>query len=240
MDARFGNKPGGYVWALLDPAAQVLIMTIIFGAIGRTPALGTSFPMFFASGYLAFAFYASMSTYIASAVKANRSLLSYPVVAPIDTVVARFILQFVTSIVVTIVIILIADAESYTAQKFNFPILAVSALMGAFLGLGMGLVNVTLFSRYSLYGKVFALINRPLYLISGVFFLPDDMPHPFREVILLNPIAHLIMWFRSGFYSEYRPEGLDRAYVIESSMVLIFVGLVLLSVSSGHLRSDMR
>lgn len=53
--------------------------------------------MFFASGYLCFQFYQGMSSYVAAAVKANKSLLTYPLVAPIDAVVARYVLQFITT-----------------------------------------------------------------------------------------------------------------------------------------------
>jgi capsular polysaccharide transport system permease protein len=224
MDARFGSKPGGYLWALFDPASQVIMMTLIFGAIGRAPALGTSFPMFFATGYLAFNFYVGMSSYVVGAVKANKALLSYPVVAPIDTVA---------------VIILIAEWEANKVFQVDFGPVVAAAAAASVLGLGVGLVNVTLFSRYTLYEKIFSIINRPMYLISGVFFLPDDMPHPFRDIILMNPVAHVIMWFRTGFYSEYHPSGLDRLFVVETSIILVLIGMILLTISSGHLRSDM-
>lgn len=239
MQARFGNKPGGYVWALLDPAAHVAMMTIIFGTIGRAPALGTSFPLYFATGYIAFLTYMGMSSYVVGAIKANKSLLSYPVVAPIDTVVARFILQLVTSTAVAIVVIGIAISESREAPQIDYGIIVSAIAGGCLLGLGMGLVNITLFSRSPLYEKVFSIVNRPLYLISGVFFLPEDMPHPFRDVILMNPIAHLIMWFRSGFYPEYKPDALSRFYLFSWGMILLVVGLILMTLSAGHLRKDM-
>lgn len=35
MATRFGSKPGGYLWAFLDPAAHILLMTAIFSAIAR-------------------------------------------------------------------------------------------------------------------------------------------------------------------------------------------------------------
>lgn len=239
MEARFGSKPGGYVWALLDPAAHVAMMTVIFGAVGRAPALGTSFPLYFATGYIAFLTYMGMSSYVVGAVKSNKSLLSYPVVAPIDTVVARFILQLITSTAVAVVVIGIAIWESRQAPRINYGIVVSAIGGGCLLGLGMGLVNITLFSRFPLYEKVFSIINRPLYLISGVFFLPEDMPHPFKDVILMNPIAHLIMWYRSGFYSEYRPDALDKMYLLSWGMILLIVGLILMTVSAGHLRKDM-
>ena len=46
MATRFGSKPGGYVWALLDPAAHILLMTMIFRAPkGRCRPAPTKTPM---------------------------------------------------------------------------------------------------------------------------------------------------------------------------------------------------
>jgi len=239
MSARFGDKPGGYVWAMLDPVAHVLLMTVLYAAIARSPALGSSFPLFFATGYLAFQFYQAMSSYVASAVKANKALMNYPLVAPIDTVVARYILQLITTSLVAVCILgfIILEIPQFSAS-IDWPSVIEAAFAATLLGAGIGLVNVTLFVRAPLYEKIFSVFNRPMMLLSGVFFLPDAMPQPYGSVLLYNPVAHVIMWFRSGFYPEYRPAALDTGYVVECAFVLIFIGLALLSVSSAILRND--
>lgn len=238
MAARFGDKPGGYVWALLDPLTHVFLMTIIFSAIAKAPPLGTSFPLFFASGYLCFQFYQGMSTYVASAVKANKSLLTYPLVAPIDAVVARYILQFITtSFVATFILGTIIVQLPYSVH-FDWPRILEALFAATLLGVGMGLINVTLFARSPLYEQIFSLVNRPMFMVSGVFFLPDAMPRPYADYLLYNPILHSVMCFRRGIYPEYNPEMLDMGYVYEWVSCLIFIGLALLSVSAATLRND--
>jgi capsular polysaccharide transport system permease protein len=86
MSTRFGSKPGGYRWAIFDPVAHVALLTLIFQVIARMPALGLSFPLFFASGYLPFAFYQRMSGFMAGTVKANKALFSYPIAPPFDAI----------------------------------------------------------------------------------------------------------------------------------------------------------
>lgn len=238
MEARFGNKPGGYIWAVLDPVSHVVLMTIIFSAIARTPALGTSFPLFFATGYICFQFYAGMSSYVASAIKANKSLFSYPLVAPIDAVLARTILQFMTIGFVASFILGVILLEQPDAVQLNWTRIFEATFATTLVGAGIGLMNVTLFARSALYEQIFAIVSRPMYLISGVFFMPDAMPHPYVDYVLYNPILHAIMAFRSGFYSEYRPDFLDMGYLYEWAFGTIFIGLALLSVSSAILRND--
>ena len=100
---RYGRSPGGYIWALLEPLAFIAMMSMLMSAFGRLPSMGDSFPLFYATGFLAFNMYKSMEAYLASSISANKPLMSYPNVAPIDSVIARFILQGATSIVVTCV-----------------------------------------------------------------------------------------------------------------------------------------
>nr|WP_274845975.1 hypothetical protein [Sinorhizobium meliloti] len=91
MSTRFGSKPGGYVWAIFDPVAHVAMITLIFQTIARMPALGLSFPLFFASGYLPFAFYQRISRCPASCRhgEGQQGALLLPHSHPFDAIVSR-------------------------------------------------------------------------------------------------------------------------------------------------------
>ncbi|WP_201273425.1 ABC transporter permease [Sinorhizobium meliloti] len=238
MATRFGSKPGGYVWALLDPAAHILLMTVIFQAIARAPALGTSFALFFATGYIAFQFYQAMTGYLNAAVKANKALFSYPIVTPFDAIVSRFILQLMTDTLVTILILMMIIELGGVTQPMNLGGMIEAAGAAALLGLGIGTINIVMFARFSLYEQIFGIINRPLFMISGVFFLPESLPHPFRDFLLYNPLVHVIMWFRASIYPEYRADLLDKGYVIEFALVCFVAGLLLLTTSMREIRED--
>lgn len=238
MSTRYGSKPGGYLWAIFDPVAHVALMTVIFQAIARMPALGLSFPLFFASGYLPFAFYHRMSSFMAGTMKANKSLLSYPVVSPFDAIASRFILQFMTDALVAAVILFMIMEFGGVTQLMNSAFMIEAVVAAAVLGLGIGAINIVMFARSPLYEQIFGIINRPLFMISGVFFLPETLPNPFHDVILYNPIVHIIMWFRAAVYPEYRADGLDTGYVIEFALVCFVVGLALLTTSMRQIRED--
>lgn len=238
MDARFGSKPGGYVWALLDPAAHIVLMTVLFQAIARAPALGTNFPLFFATGYLGFQFYQAMVSYVNGAVKSNRALLSYPNVAPFDTVAARFLLQFLTTSLVAFIVLGVIVASMRVTPSLHWAPILEAAMVASVLGLGVGLINNVMFLKYPLYEQLFAIVNRPMFLISGVFFLPDAIPLPYRDVVLLNPLVHVTMLFRTGFYDGYRAAGLDPLYLYNFAFLTFFLGMTLFTFSSTLLRNE--
>ena len=236
MATRFGNKPGGYLWALLDPVANITIMTLVFSALAHMPALGTSFPLFYATGFLAFQFYNAVETYVASATNANKTLFSYPNVAPFDAVVARYLLQMGTTTMVACIVLGFVIYTTRVPPNLHWPPIIEAAFAASMLAFGAALANNVLFSKYPIYEKIFVLVTRPLYLISGVFFLPDSIPHPFHEILLLNPLVHVLMLFRTGFYPEYRAESMDMGYLYGWVLVVFFLGMVIFRANAATLR----
>nr|WP_274845974.1 hypothetical protein [Sinorhizobium meliloti] len=59
----------------------------------------------------------------------------------------------------------------------------------ALLGLGIGTINIVMFARFPLYEQIFSIVNRPVFMISGVF-LPESLPNPFRDFLLQSVGAH--------------------------------------------------
>ncbi|OWK24297.1 sugar ABC transporter [Rhizobium yanglingense] len=236
MSTRFGNKPGGYIWAVLDPAAHIAFLSVIFMAIAHAPALGTSFPLFFATGYIGFQFYQGMAGYLNGAVNANRAMLSYPNVAPIDTVFARYILQLGTSAVIGFCVFATIALSLRNPLTIQWLYIMEAAFAASLLALGNALANNVLFRKYPLYEKFYEIVTRPLFMVSGIFYLPDSLPHPAREVILVNPVVHVVMLFRKGFYPEYRAIGYDARYLYSVAFSLLFAGMFIFTSSRGVLR----
>ncbi|MEE4238445.1 MAG: ABC transporter permease, partial [Anderseniella sp.] len=68
MATRYGRNAGGYIWAVLEPVGTLAILSLVFSAIARKPALGDNFPIFFATGYMAFHFYMDISRAVSASV----------------------------------------------------------------------------------------------------------------------------------------------------------------------------
>ncbi|MFK0275008.1 ABC transporter permease [Ensifer sp. NPDC090286] len=155
MVIRFGSKPRGYIWTLLDPTARILLMTGILRAIARARALSICSALFFATGYLVFQFYQAMSSYMNSSVRPNKTLLNYPNAAPIDAVVARFVLQACTiSLVAFIVLGTIIVVTLSREPSIHWPSLPEAATLACIFGLGVAMGNCFLLLKYQVYEQV--------------------------------------------------------------------------------------
>ncbi|MFZ1468681.1 MAG: ABC transporter permease [Paracoccaceae bacterium] len=228
MATTYGRSPGGYLWAILDPLAGVALLTALFSFALRNPPLGTNFALFYTTGFLPFMAYAELTSKVGAAIRYSRPLLSYPSVSYIDAILSRLILNFMTNLVVFIIMI-VGIVLLYDLRVETDPLRLANAVgMLAVLVLGFGTVNCYLFGAYPVWERIWSIANRPLFFISGVFFVVDKMPEGFRNMVLYNPLTHVVCEVRAGFFPTYDAAYVSPLYVYGVGVVSLFFGLLLL------------
>ena len=235
MSTRYGRRAGGYVWAVLEPAATIALLSTIFQFVARQPALGQSFPIFFATGYMAFHLYLDISRAVSNAVNANMALLTFPRVTVIDTMLARFILQLLTSAFVATLII------GTLLQIFDEPVILdfgrIATAMGlaAFTGVSMGIFNCITFAYSPTWQAIFTVINRPLFIVSGIIFIYENMPRFVQDIIWWNPLLHVTALMRAGFYPTYEASFASPVYVLTFAAIPFLIGVLMMRALRGVL-----
>lgn len=228
MGARFGRSAGGYIWALAEPLGGIVLLAVAFSLAIRVPPIGTSFLFFYATGIIPFTLYSSTAASVANAVRANRGLLTYPVVTPLDAILASALLEILTLSMVALILftgIIIVDDVAVNFDAFR---LVRGFSMAAALGLGVGTLNCVLFGFFPTWKNIWSVLNRPLFLISGTFFLFDTAPPGMQEVLWFNPVAHVIGETRAAFYGAYPADYVSYTYVYSIALSLFVVGAWLL------------
>lgn len=228
MSARYGRTTGGYFWAVAEPVGMIMITALAFAALARTPELGQSFMVFFATGYLSFNFYRITAQQLSTAVRNNYALLQYPNVTPYDALVARLALQTLTNLFVAVIIMGVAVWWTSEPVRPNFPLLAGAVAAATLMAAGAGFMNAVLFHVFPTYEQLFNIVNRPLFLVSGIFFTPESMPSQLRDLLALNPLVHVISAFRQGIYPVYHATLSSLEYPFAVGLVSLFFGMILL------------
>ncbi|MEM8753288.1 MAG: ABC transporter permease [Pseudomonadota bacterium] len=228
MTTRYGRSMGGYFWAVAEPVAMIALMSYIFSLALRSPDLGTNFPLFFATGFVAFNFFMDLANYASHAVNMNRPLLSYPRVTPMDAVLARTALQFVTLCVVSVLILtgIVVFYDLHTIYDFGVMIEAVA--LASMLGFGTGVTNSVIFTYFPTYENVWRIATRPLFLISGIIIIPEKMPGFIQDVLWYNPLVHAVGMMRQGFYPSYHADWISHLYIGGLGLGLTTIGLFLI------------
>lgn len=228
MSTTYGRSALGYLWAILEPAAGLMLMSIIFSLAFRAPPIGTSFPLFFATGFIPFTAYLDTSQKVSVALRFSKQLLFYPGVTFVDALIARFVMNVFTQIMIaTIVFVIILTA-------FNLDVIldpsaiALGFAMSFSLAIGVGTLNCYLLSVYPVWERTWAILNRPLFILSCVIFMFDTVPMPYQDYLWWNPLVHVVGQVRSGFYATYDASYVMPLYVFGIALVTFALGLLLL------------
>lgn len=228
MTTRYGRTIGGYFWAVVEPVAAVMVLSFAFSLLLRTPPLGTSFILFFATGYMPFYIYQQLSSTISRAIAFSKPLLFYPAVTWLDAVIARAFLNAFTAVMVGYLIIGLVLLMLDTRTVIDIGPILVSVLLAIFLGFGIGVMNCAIIGLYPTWEVVWAIITRPLFIASGILFVFEDIPRFAQDVLWYNPLIHIIGLFRQGIYPMYTAQYVSIAFVVAISIMLSTLGMALL------------
>jgi capsular polysaccharide transport system permease protein len=217
-----------WFWLLAEPVFHVSYMLVIFTAIRVQHVGGIETPIWLMTGLLAFFMFRQTGTQGANGINANRSLFIYRQVKPVDTVLVRSALEAVLLLCVMVIML----AGLWLLNWNPLPADPLTVLQAFFalwlLGLSYGLISSVVSELVPELDRILDFAMMPLYLISGVVFPLSAVPQPYRDWVMLNPVAHGVEAVRQGFSPYYHavPE-LSQPYLWACVLIVFFVGLVL-------------
>lgn len=226
---RYGKLKIGYVWAFLEPILFVTVLSVLFTYVRSLQSGDMPEILFYTTGILPFFLFRNIVTQCLTAIQANFQLLAFPQVQVFDLIIARALLELLTYIVVFVVFVSMVHIAEVNTVNIDDMLVVFEALFLIFLlGLGVGAGTAALVPLFpSIQFLVQGVVLRPLLFISGVFFTVDIMPEGIRNLALINPMLQLIEWFRSGFFTEFESEFVDKSYVYGFVLTTMFLGLLI-------------
>lgn len=228
MATTYGRSPGGYLWAVLEPVAGVVLLSFVFSLALRSPSLGSNFQLFYATGIVPLGVFTAISLRVGNSLTFSRPLLAYPSVTFVDAILARFILNMLTQIMVAYLILGGIMMLYDTKVIITLPYIAAALALSGMLALGIGTLNCFLFTLFPLWSQVWSIVMKPIFIISCIFMTFEDLPNWARDILWFNPIVHLVGMMRHGFYSSYHAAYVSVPYVMGISLISGVLGLLLL------------
>ena len=222
---RFGRHKLGYLWALFEPIAHVVLFMLIFSFLQRHVALGDSLHMFLATGFATYFGFYHVMVRTEGGYRSNEALLTFPPVKVLDVFVGRALLELATWIVVTTLLMggLIFLGYGPPPRSILLMLTAIAALFLIGFGVGMFLGILTEFIPSM--ANLLRIPTRILYLTSGIFYLPEMLYPAARDVVVWNPVLHGIALFRMGYYEYYDSHTFDGTYLFGWAIGSLLLGL---------------
>jgi len=209
---RISQGKSGIIWTFLEPFLQIFIFIYIRIVINEHSGhhiSSYSYSAFMASGFIAFNMFRQILSKSMGAFTANKALFSYKQVKPIDTVIARVLVEvFLTSCVICIFIFLgfIFEVDNFIPK--NIVMVFIGLVWFVIFSLGVGLLLGIGNFFYMSIGKFMNVISFILLIFSAVFFSLSSLHPTIREILLYSPLVHFMEMIH-GFYLY----GLDDRYV---------------------------
>ena len=223
---RFGRTRIGYLWAIIEPAVFIGMFVVLRTYLDNTVPIGDSVALFVISGMVGARLVIGMAGRIGASVQSNLPLLIYPLVQPLDTVIARCVLEVLTMVVVIALffggLLLVSDNASIN----DFVRFSEAVAATILLGCAIGAFNTVFGAIVPTWQRLWGFMGLPLFFTSGAFFIPALLPAPILAVVWWNPVLHVVEWYREAIYLDYGSV-LEPAYPLSLSVVLIGVAVVL-------------
>jgi capsular polysaccharide transport system permease protein len=236
MRTRFGKYHLGYLWALIEPIFWIAAFYGMFHFTGFGIPYGMDLPGFIVTGIIPFMLYRETQNQVLMSVEANKPLLYYPNVMPIDLAIGRTLLEFATMSL--IFILLMAVSVFMRGELVLESVLNVifALVLASLLGLSIGLFFSSVAKYLPSVERVIKVLMRPMLWVSGIFYTVNDMPLGVRELLLYNPVIHIVEFMRDAWYPTYTVHYAEIMYPVMWIVLFGYFGIVLERRSRNRIR----
>lgn len=224
--ARFGRYELGYLWTVIEPASHVVVLTIIFAYIRLRHEDAMSLPLFITTGVIPYFLYSKTYGELSNALRQSKPLLKHPSVQPMDIFIARSGLEFMNQSFVFVLFLFLIYLFVEPLSVAN-PLGVLINMFGLWIfGIGMGLAVGSFVAFAESVRNVMGVVNRFLYLTSGVFFTLDRAPESVAKYLSYNPLLHFVEGVRGNFTPLMGGDRVDISYGFGWAFGVLIVGLL--------------
>jgi lipopolysaccharide transport system permease protein len=188
---RYKQTIVGVLWSLIRPLLTMVILTIVFGKLGKMPSGGLPYPLLVFCGMLPWSFFSTALSECGNSLVGNSNLISkvyFPrLVVPASSVITSFVDFLISSVFLVILMIwyrFMPPSTIWLAPLFIGLVFAAS--------LGVGLWVAALMVRYRDFRFIVPFAVQFGLYVSPVGFLSSVVPDRWRLLYSVNPIVGVI------------------------------------------------
>jgi lipopolysaccharide transport system permease protein len=205
---RYKQTIVGVAWAIIRPVLTMLILTLVFGKIGKMPSGGVPYPLLVFCGMLPWQFFSTAISESGSSLVTNSNLISkiyFPrLIIPSSSVISGLVDFAISAFFLGLLMIWYRFLPPPTVAFLPlFVLLAFAASIGASLWIAALMVEYRDFRFIVPFVVQFGLY------VSPVAYLSSAIPERFHLLYSINPIVGVIDGFRwsllGGQHTLYLP-----------------------------------
>ncbi len=186
----------GFTWAILNPAIQIVVFSIIFGRIANIGTDGVPYVLFSTVAIIPWTYMSDAMTSASQSLVSGKNLLGkiyFPrVLFPLTPILAKLV-DFSISLII-LILVMVYYRVTPTWNLLLMPVLIV-AMMLVPTGIGMWLAALAIRYRDVKFAMTFMI--KLLIYSAPILYTASAIPTDMRFWYSLNPIVAVIEGFRS-------------------------------------------
>jgi len=186
----------GFAWAILNPAIQIVVFSIIFGKVANIGTDGIPYVLFSTVAIIPWTYMSDAMNAASQSLVSGKQLLGkiyFPrVLFPLTPILAKLVDFSISLIILILVMIYYQVAPTWNLLLFP-PLVLVMMLIPT--GIGMWLAALAIRYRDVKFAMTFAI--KLLIYSAPVLYTASAIPTEIRFWYSLNPIVAVIEGFRS-------------------------------------------
>lgn len=203
---RYKQTVVGVSWSLIRPLLTMVVLSVVFGKLGKMPSGGVPYPLLVFCGMLPWNFFSTAMSESGNSLILNSNLISKIYFPRLVIIVSSIITSFVDFLIssVFLVVLMIWYHRSPPETLILLPALVLLAFG---ISLGVGLWVAALMVEYRDFRFIVPFIVQFGLYVSPVGFQSAIVPERFRLLYSVNPLVGVIDGFRwclldpqNGFY----------------------------------------
>lgn len=224
---RWGRHFLGFFGQFGSLVAYVVFFVLVRHATSPGIHRGMELIPFVSTGILLFFSFRQGLSQVQGAATSNRGLLQFPTVTPLDAAISRWLLEAGGFILIAILAILLMVYFDWSQPPQNLLFFLSMIIVSTFFGFCWGLIFGSLALYFPPIRALSNMISRFLLFVSGIFFVMPEAPPPIRDVLVYNPIIHIMEFGREAYFRVYTSDYADAGYLTVWMVLSLIAGLVL-------------
>jgi ABC-type polysaccharide/polyol phosphate export permease len=203
LTVRYKRSVLGFLWALLNPALMMLVMTLVFSTIFQFGIV--HYAIFLLSVLLPWTFFAQSMSYAVEAIVGNGDLIKKvrvpKLVFPVAAVLSNIINLLLSLIPLAILVPAMRHPFYWTWLYLPVPILALIIFT-----LGMTFFFAALNVYYRDFAHIVQVVLSAWFYVTPIIYSLDFIPENRRWLFKFNPMLYVINGFRLAVYYGKLPK----------------------------------
>jgi lipopolysaccharide transport system permease protein len=201
---RYKQTIVGIGWSIIRPLLTMVVLTVVFGRLGRMPAGGIPYPLLVLCGMLPWQFFSSAISESGNSLVAHANMIA-KVYFPRLVITVSSVMTSLTDFLISALFLAVMMAWYHFVPTLHVLFLPVFVLMVIGVSLGAGVWIAALMVEYRDFRFIVPFVVQFGLYISPVGFQSNIVPARFRLLYALNPMVGIIDGFRWSLLGAKSP-----------------------------------